>query len=438
MNLQRESDIASFRPDQRLGVYERPFIQCNSMQDWMLADRIFMTRRDGQRLQDCFSGGGFMNLGYLPELARWKKSREHQAVLDARLRKALCELAPPGLTHVFVRQSADAALRTALVSVRDYWVARGQPQRTCFLELEFTRKTTMRTVGAAKTRENVNFDIRSVYLPAIHGGSSAQLHGEEQSADWTSLAMASVKRFIALNGADRCAAIIVEPVQLYGELECLPSGFLAQLYKECRRMNLLLLVNETLSGFGRAGDVFYCSEEAVSPDVMVVGEGMSSGYVKAGAVLLADHVGNVLIGGQAAQEDLASGLHQEPIDCSVLLAVLQRYTEGGALHAARDITEHFHCRLNELSGMPYVGEIRIKGLLATVAIVQDKQRRVRFATHENRGQKILLNALKNGIAFHVMDGDVLAFAPSFNYTFDEIDALVEGVRSAIAATFFSR
>jgi adenosylmethionine-8-amino-7-oxononanoate aminotransferase len=88
--------------------------------------------------------------------------------------------------------------------------------------------------------------------------------------------------------------------------------------------------------------------------------------------------------------------------------------------------------------MPYVGDIRVRGLLATITIVEDKIRKVRFAHHENIGQKILLNGLKQGIVFKVTEGDVLAFAPSFNYTFAEIDTLVEGVRNAIAATFFSR
>ena len=439
MNVHRESDIVQCKHSQLLAVGELPFIQCNSMHDWVWADRIFLISRDGRRFQDCFSGDGYTNLGYIPEFADLEVSLEHQEVHASRFCKTLNDITPPGLSHVFLRKSADAALKTALVLAKSFFLAVGQPQKTYFLELEFTRRTTMRTVGAAKSMQDIHLDVRSLFLPPIHSCSKPTMPSEnEYPTDWLSQAITSIKRFIALNGADRCAAIIVEPVQLFGELESIPPGFLAQLHSECHRLNILLVVNEKLSGFGRAGGVFFCSDEAVIPDILVIGEGISSGYVKTGVALLADHVGAALSQSNSTEKIYDDSSHVKPVDFSVLTAALEHYTVGGALEAVIDIAEHFHLRLYELMAMPYVGNVRVKGLLATITIVEDKFRKVRFAHHENIGQKILLNGLKQGIVFKVTEGDVLAFAPSFNYTFAEIDALVEGVRNAIAATFFSR
>jgi adenosylmethionine-8-amino-7-oxononanoate aminotransferase len=439
MNVRRESGIEQSKHSQLLAVGELPFNQCYSMHDWVWADRVFLINRDGRRFQDCFSGDGYTNLGYIPEFAELEVSLEHQEVLAARFFKTLSDITPPGLPHVLLRKSADAALKTALVLARNYFLAVGQPQKTYFLELEFTRRTTMRTVGAAKSIQDTDLDVRSLFLPAINSCSkTTMLSEDEYPTDWLSQAITSVKRFIALNGADRCAAIIIEPVQLFGELESIPSGFLARLHSECHRLNILLVVNEKLSGFGRAGGVFFCSDEAVIPDILVIGDGVSSGYIKAGVALLADRVGAALSQSNSAEQSFDNSLHVKPVDFSVLTAVLEHYTVGGALEAVVDIVEYFNRRLYELMAMPYIGDVRVKGLLATITIVEDKFRKVRFAHHENIGQKILLNGLKQGIVFKVTEGDVLAFAPSFNYTFAEIDALVEGVRNAIAATFFSR
>jgi adenosylmethionine-8-amino-7-oxononanoate aminotransferase len=439
MNVHRGSDIVQCKHSQFLAVGELPSIQCNAMHDWVWADRVFLINRDGQRFQDCFSGDGYTNLGYISEFAELEVSLDNQDAQASKFCKTLTDITPPGLSHVFLRKSADAALKTALLLARNYFLAVGQPQKTYFLELEFTRRTTMRTVGAAKSIKDTDLDVRSQFLPAIHSCSkTTTLSEDEHPADWISQAITSVKRFIALNGADRCAGIIVEPVQLFGELESIPPGFLARLHSVCHRLNILLVVNEKLSGFGRAGGVFFCSDEAVIPDILVIGDGISSGYVKIGAALLADHLGAALSQSKSAEKILDDSSHPEPIDFSVLTVALEHYTVGGALEAVVDIVEHFHLRLYELAAMPYVGDIRVRGLLATITIVEDKIRKVRFAHHENIGQKILLNGLKQGIVFKVTEGDVLAFAPSFNYTFAEIDTLVEGVRNAIAATFFSR
>jgi adenosylmethionine-8-amino-7-oxononanoate aminotransferase len=426
MSVHHGSNIVQSKHSQLLAVGELPFDQFYAIYDWVWADRVFFISRDGQCFQDCFSGGGYTSLGYTPELAVLDVSHEPHHVQVSKRCNILSEIAPPGLSHVFLRRSADAALKAELVLARNYFVAVGQPQKSYFLELEVTSRTIMRTMGAAKTMQEVDFDIRLLFIPVIHSCSKTKILSEhEHPADWISQAIISEKIFIALNDADRCAAIIVQPVQFVGELESIPSGFLARLFSEYHRLNILLIVNEKLSSFGRAGGVFFCSDEAVIPDVLVVGDGMRSGYERTGAVLLADQIGAALIQSNSAENRFNENSHPDLSDLSVLTAALEHYAVGGALEAALDIVEHFRRRLNELTAMPYVGEVRVKGLLATITIVQDKVRKVCFAHHENIGQKILLNALEHGVVFKVIEDDVLAFAPSFNYTFADIDALVE-------------
>lgn len=438
MNVYREA--CAVRSNVKLGtvVGKFPVGQRYAAGDWVSADRVFLIDRDGRRVQDCFSGGGSANLGYLAELAEQEPSQERQAAQVSRLCHALADMAAPALSHVFLRQSADEALKLALTSAHHYFVAKGRPDKTYFLELEFTRRTTMRAVGSAKTLKNSVFDVRSAYLPAMHLFYGAETQNDDEpSVDWSHLAIASLRRFVTLNGADRCAGIIVEPVQLFGELEIIPSGFLARLRSECDRLGTLLIINERLSGFGRTAGVFFSSDEGVVPDILVVGDGMSSGYLETGAALLSDHVGDTLNRANTAEMNVEGRSYTALSDVSVTNTALQLYTFGG-VEAARDISAYFQARLNELLRMPYVGDVRVKGLLATIAIVEDKVRNVKFLPRATVGKRILSSALERGLIFQVIEGDVLAFAPSFNYTFADIDALVEGVRSSIAATFFSR
>lgn len=411
-----------------------PVCDLFSGHDWIKADRIFLYDRDGQRFQDCFSSEGTANLGYIAELTDHVLLEKPSDIQVSSLCEALTALVPSALSHVCLRQSADEALAMALVLARKYFIAKGFQDKTFFLELEFTRRTTMRTAGAAKNLKDNAFDVRSVYLPPISYGSEGCCN-EESATEWSRQAIASLKRFITLNGADRCAAIIIEPVQIMGDLEVIPPVFLTQVHSECSRLGVLLIVNERLSSFGRIGGAFFCSVEGVLPDILVVGKGLSAGYHEIGAALFADHLGEALDQIEDRQDSIENS--KALGDLSIATTALTLYGEEGLDESARDMAAYFKLRLLELLPMPYIGNIRVQGWLATIAIVENKIRNVKFPQRVKVGEKISANALKQGLIFKVVEGDVLAFAPSFNYTKADIDRLVEGVRNSIAATFFS-
>src|SRR5262249_10572091 len=138
----------------------------------------------------------------------------------------------------------------------------------------------------------------------------------------------------------------------------------------CDRYGILLIADEVITGFGRTGAWFAVEHEGVVPDMLTLAKGLTSGYVPMGAVLVRRSVAQHF---ESRMLPLGSTYTGHPLACAAAVACIEEYERGGLIDHARRMGELLFARLRELAARhPCVGDMRGKGLLACLELVQDR------------------------------------------------------------------
>jgi putrescine aminotransferase len=234
-------------------------------------------------------------------------------------------------------------------------------------------------------------------------------------------------------GPDNVAAFIAEPVQGAGGVIVPPDTYWPEITRICEKHGILLVVDEVICGFGRTGEWFGSDYFGLSPDLMPMAKGLSSGYLPIGGVMVSDRVSEVLIdkGGEFFHGYTYSG---HPVAAAVAAENIRLLRDEGVVERVRDETApYFQKRLRELADHPLVGEIRGIGLLGGIELVSDKQGRQGFENEGDVGGRCRDHCLENGLVMRaVLDSMVLS--PPLVITAEQTDELVEKVRRCLDLT----
>ncbi len=191
--------------------------------------------------------------------------------------------------------------------------------------------------------------------------------------DCGTVCMNALRSQIELENPETVAAVVVEPVTGAAGGFPLPEGYLASLRELCDRHGILLIADEVITGFGRTGAWFAVNHDSVVPDIMVLAKGITSGYVPMGAVVVHRRISRhfetrmLPIGGTYAGSPLATAAAR-----ACLVAYREEGCVGNAQRMGRLLMEELHGLKEKY---PYVGDVRGKGLLACVELVNDRATR---------------------------------------------------------------
>jgi len=239
-----------------------------------------------------------------------------------------------------------------------------------------------------------------------------------------------IGEIIEFEDPDTVAAVIVETITGSNARIVPPPEYYPRLRQICDRYGVLLICDEVMAGFGRTGKWFAIEHYGVTPDIMTLGKGITSGYIPLGAVAVSDRVAaffetNVLLTGMTY-----SG---HPLACAAGVATLQAYHEEGLIERARLLGDRLFAGLNEMrSRHPAVGDVRGKGLFACIELVRDRETREPLAPWTPRGSQKAhpavagtLRAMRERGVYAYTKWNMVMLAPPFVITEAELD---EGLR----------
>jgi adenosylmethionine-8-amino-7-oxononanoate aminotransferase len=413
------------------------------------ANGATVTDATGRQLVDGFAGLWCVNAGYGHESIVEAATRQMRELPYAtgyfslgsepaiRLAAELAERAPGDLNHVYFTLGGSDAVDSTIRFVRYYWNALGQPERDQFISVEQGYHGSS-VVGAGLTA-----------LPAFHAGFSLPLNWQHKipshyvyrnpvGSDDAAIIAASLAALDAkvaeIGGPERVAAFYAEPIQGSGGVLVPPAGWMKAMRDRCRELGILFIADEVITGFGRTGPLFACAEDDVVPDFMTVAKGLTSGYVPMGAVLMSDHVYNVIADG-AGKSAVGHGYtySAHPVSAAVGLAVLKLY-EGGLLENGRKAGARLMAGLHALKDHPLVGDVRGRGMLAAIELVTDKARKTPLPLNAEPSKRIFDRAWANGLVIRAFPTGVLGYAPPLCCTDDDIDAILERTRKTLDQT----
>ena len=238
---------------------------------------------------------------------------------------------------------------------------------------------------------------------------------------------------IQAEGPDSVAAFIAEPVQGAGGVIVPPDDYFPKIREVCNKYDVLFIADEVITGFGRTGKMFALTHWNVEPDILVFAKGITSGYLPLGGIMISDEIrevmDNVPIENRWMHAYTYSG---HPTCCAVALKNLEIIEKEGLVDRAAKSGRRLLEGLNTLYDLEAVGDVRGLGMMAAVELVSDRETREPYDAAEKMGDRIRSEMLKRGL-FTRTRGEIIPLAPPLVTTDEQIDKIVEIVRSSIEA-----
>jgi len=346
----------------------------------------------------------------------------------------IARMAPKGLRHVMFTSGGSESNESIIRLVRLYWRLRGKPEKIGIVTLRNAYHGT--SSGAASLTGLVGFhryyepqlpEVSRIPRPYCYRCELGKTHPECQLACADEL-----EALIAREGADRVGAVIAEPVQGVGGVVIPPPGWFERIRAICDRHDLLLAVDEVITGFGRLGKPFGIQRTTVTPDLLSFAKAVTSGYQPLGGVILHERIYRTLVD---AGPDFV--LHHgytysgHPVACAAGLANLDIIEREDLIGEVRRKAPYWKRRLDGLAALPIVGEVRAAGLMAAIELVRDKTSREPFPPEAKVAQRVRAAALRLGVIVRA-GADLITLCPPLIVTRDQIDVIVRVVGEAIA------
>ena len=406
------------------------------------AEGIYIYDADGRQYIDAMAGLWCVNVGYgRNEIAVAIKeqverlSYYHSFMSLANepaviLADQLAQMTPGSLNHAFFCNSGSEANDTQVKIVWYYNNLRGKPAKKKIISRLGAYHGV--TVAAASLSGlpnlHVGFDLplNDRFLHVSRPNVYWEMPAEMNELQYSQYLADELEQRIIAEGPETVAAFIAEPVMGAGGVIPPPAGYFDAILPVLKKYDVLFIADEVVCGFGRLGQPFGCNVYDVTPDLMTLAKGLTSGYAPMSACMVSNEIYEVLKTGSSELGPFAHGYTYtaHPVSAVAAIKNLQIIQSERLIENAADVGQHFHRRLREaVSDHPMVGEVRGFGLIGGVELVKDKAAKTPFDLSEGVAKRMYKLMLAEGlIARPILN--MIAFSPPLILSNDDADEIV--------------
>ena len=415
------------------------------------AEGIYVYDSDGKRYIEGLAGLWCTGLGYgnqeLVKTAREQMSklsfthlfggRSHEPAIA--LAEKIRAISPVPNSKVFFTNSGSEANDTQVKIAWYFNNVRGQPKRKKIIARQRGYHGT--TVASASLSGlgvfHADFDLP---LPAMlhtdcpHHWKYAEEGESEQ--DYASRIVRNLEEMIEREGPDTIAAFIAEPVMGAGGVLIPPATYFEKVQALLAKHDIAFIADEVICGFGRTGNWWGCQTFGIQPSTVTMAKAITSAYVPMGALTVPDNVYQTLVEASGKHGVFAHGFTYSghPLACAVALKTIEIYERIRIVEHVQRVTPVFQARLKALADHPLVGEARGVGLIGGLELVKAKRSKQSFDPKLGVGAKAARFAEEEGVLCRAVGGDTVALCPPLVIDETEINALFDGISSALDRT----
>ncbi|HEY1612230.1 MAG TPA: aminotransferase [Rhizomicrobium sp.] len=415
-------------------------------------DGVYLWDSEGNRIIDGMAGLWCVQVGYgnreladagyeaLKTLPYYNHFFKTTNPWTTELAARLAGILPEGHAHVMFANSGSEANDTALKLIRYYWNLKGRPEKKIHLSRDYGYHGV--TMAAASlsglTPMHPQWDLplpgfAKVPAPYWFG---AEVAGYENVGpeEFGQLIAERLEATILELGPDRVASFSAEPIQGAGGLIFPPATYWPEVQRICREYDMLLHLDEVITGFGRTGEWFGADTYAIAPDIITMAKGLSSGYQPISAISLGTAMSQTII---SANEELVHGYTYSghPVASAVALKNLEVIESLGLVGRVKHaIGPYMQRRLREtFESHPLVGEVRGVGMLAAIELVPAKPARNFFPRELDVGTHCRNYCFSNGLIMRAIR-DTMVLSPPLTISEAEVEEIVSKAKHAIDLT----
>jgi adenosylmethionine-8-amino-7-oxononanoate aminotransferase len=358
------------------------------------------------------------------------------SVPSIQLAQRLVELVPPGLTKVFYSDDGATAVEAALKIAYQYHRQKpgGPEERDLFASVGGAYHGD--TIGSVSVGSIPLF--HTVYgrllFPTVNVPSPVMYRVPDGHTpdSYRQFCFDELERVIVQN-EHRLAAFILEPlVQGAAGILVHPPAYLKRVRELTATHSIPLIADEVAVGFGRTGTLFACEQEGVAPDILCLAKGITGGYLPLAATLTTEEIYSAFLGEPHEGRTFFHGhtYTGNPLACAAALASIDLFARNNVLTNVAANERRIAERLRPLADHPHVGEIRQKGVMVGIELVQNRETKTPFPPARRTGHRVTLAARRRSVNIRPL-GDVVVLMPAPAMPCELVDTLCEVACEAI-------
>ena len=410
---------------------------------WVRGQGAILTNADGREFIDGLAGLWNVTAGHgRPELA---DAMQEQATTLAyasaysgssnepaiELAEQLSELCYPTINNFFFTSGGAEATESSIKMSRAYWKLKGKPEKTKVISrIDGYHGVTLAAMSA--TGLSIYWPLFEPRVPGfVHIPSPYPYRYESPSGTSQGVAAANeLEEAILREGPETVAMFVAEPVQGAGGVIVPQDDYFPRIRNICSQYEVLLVADEVITGFGRTGKLFALDHWGIEPDIVQFAKAITSGYFPFGGIGISDGIAETL---DAAKDTWmhAYTYSAHPVGCAVALRTLRIIEEEGFPDQAASKGDYLYQSLTSaLADHPHVGDIRGKGLMCAVELVQEKSTKQPFEPSDQVGLRVNQATIEKGL-FSRVKADSYLLAPAVVITTEQLDETVEILAESI-------
>ena len=421
------------------------------MKEWTSFDKIskgkgiWLIDSKGNKIIDAVGSmwcnvWGHSNPQLVKAITKQTKQIQHSSLFNLtnepveKLAKNLVKISP-GMNKVFFSDNGSSAMEIAIKMALQYWNNIGE-----------TKKTQIATVENGYHGDT--FGAMSVgYVPEFFAKFKKQLFSTAQFpvpnkyripkgltlSDHQNNCLDKIEKRFSKN--NNIAAFIMESgAQMAGGVIIYPKGFQSKISKLCKKYDILFVLDEIATGFGRLGSMVQYQEQKSIPDIVAYGKMLTGGYITMAATLANKKIYDSFSGEFYDWKHLFHGhtYTGNPIAASVANENIHMYEKYNLIKKIQKTSKIFSKYYQEILDIDIVGDIRHKGMLMGIELVSNKEKKTPIRTKKSINKVFFEEGKKHGIYLRTL-GNIVMLVPPLAIKENELEILISRTIKTIQA-----
>ena len=344
-----------------------------------------------------------------------------------RLAEKVAQLTPGDLSRSFFTSGGSESIETAIKLARAYFKRVGEPGRIKFI----SRKDSYHgaTAGAMALGGNHLYP-RVDYEPLMPGTFHVPQpnfyrceFNSQTPEECGERHVKAIEDTIKFQGPETVAAVFAEPVSSPMGAVVPPDNYWPMLREVCDKYGVLLIADEVITGFGRTGKMFACEHWGVTPDMMTVAKGITSGYIPMGGTITRKEIADAFVGSQRVSFRHVITFGGHPVAAAAALRNIQIMEDEDLVGNSARMGSYLLDGLKELQEKhQMIGDVRGLGLMCGLELVKDRETKETYPAEAGLGNRLTAGFQANGL--HLRGSDNMNVAPPLCVTSGEIDEII--------------
>ncbi len=339
----------------------------------------------------------------------------------------------PDMHRVFYSDDGSTAMEVSAKMALQYWYNKGEKKKTKFATLENGyHGDTIGTMSLGYVPEFFS-RYKSVLFSAVRlpVPNRYRIPNGFTFEDYQNHCLDKIEYTLSKN--NNIAAFVMESgAQIAGGVTIYPDSFQSKISKLCKKYDVLFILDEIATGLGRLGSMIEYQNQKSMPDIVSYGKMLTAGYIPLAVTLANKRIYDSFLGQHKEMKHFFHGhtFTGNPLACATALANLALYKKYNIISKIGKSSSYLQSRVDEMSRLGLVGDVRHKGMLMGIELVSNKAKKSPITPEKRIHQRIFKEAKKHKIYLRTL-GHIVMLVPPLAISKQELEFLVDGTIDTI-------